>query len=125
MTKPNFEIPTQVREIAEKSVDQARKAFDGLVQAAQKAAGTVEGSTSTLTASAKDVNAKVLSYAEANIGANFDFAANLAKAKDFNEIIKLQTDFVQAQLAKYTEQAKELGAVAQKVVADAASQLKA
>ena len=37
MTNLNLEIPTEVREFAEKTVDQARKAFDSYVAAAQKA----------------------------------------------------------------------------------------
>jgi hypothetical protein len=32
----NFEIPTEVRQLAVKSVDEAKRAFDSLVVAAQK-----------------------------------------------------------------------------------------
>ncbi len=125
MANPTYEIPAQVREIAEKSVDQARKAVDSLMQAAQKAGQTVEGSASTLSSSTKDVNAKVIAYAEANIGASFDLATSVAKAKDYNEILKLNTSFVQAQMQAYAEQAKELGALAQKAVTEATSSVKA
>ena len=37
MTNKPYEIPTEVRDFAEKSVDQARKAVSGFLDAAQKA----------------------------------------------------------------------------------------
>ena len=44
---PNFEVPAEMREFAERSIEQARKAMDGFVSAAMKAADTFEGSSST------------------------------------------------------------------------------
>ena len=38
----NFDVPTQMRQFAEQSVEQARKAVDGFVAAAQKAVATAE-----------------------------------------------------------------------------------
>ena len=38
----NFEIPTEMRQVAEKSLEDARKAFDGFIAAAQKAAAEIE-----------------------------------------------------------------------------------
>ena len=42
----NFEIPREMRTFAEQSVEQARKAFDGFMTAAQKAASSIEGQAS-------------------------------------------------------------------------------
>ena len=39
----NYEIPPEMRDFAEKSVEQARKAIDGFMNAAQKTADTFEG----------------------------------------------------------------------------------
>ena len=66
MQTPNFEIPTEMRDFAEKSVDQARKAFDGFIGAAHKAMETLEGSTSSMQANATETTRKSLSYAEQN-----------------------------------------------------------
>ena len=49
----NYEIPPEMRDFAEKSVEQARKAIDGFMTAAQKTADTFEGSANTVQASAK------------------------------------------------------------------------
>ena len=50
-----FEIPAEMRNMAEQSVDQAKKAFDGFMSAAQQAVAAVEGQTAAAQAGAKDV----------------------------------------------------------------------
>jgi hypothetical protein len=40
---PNFEIPAEMRQMAEQSVEQAKKAFDGFIAAAQQAVSNFEG----------------------------------------------------------------------------------
>ena len=46
---PNFQVPEEMRDFAEKSVEQARKAFDGFLGAAHKAIDSVEGRASRST----------------------------------------------------------------------------
>jgi len=116
MTKTPYEIPPEMRDFAEKSVDQARKAFEGFVGAAQKAAGSVEGTAANVTSSAKEVGGKAMTYAQTNVNAAFDLAQKLVKAKDFNEVIALQTEFVKAQTASIQAQAQEFGAAVKQVM---------
>ena len=110
MNKP-YEIPSEMRDMAERSVDQARKAFEGFVGAAQKAAGTLTGATSTFQSGAVTVSSKTMAYAEANVKAAFDHAQKLVKAKDMQEIMQLQSDYVKAQIATLQEQAREIGEI--------------
>jgi phasin len=119
-TTPGYEIPPQVREMAEKSVDEAKKAFDGFVTQAQKAVTAIEGQASAAQAGAKDFNSKAISFAEANVAASFEFAQKLVRAGDINEVVRLQTEYVQSQMKAFSEQAKELGAAATKAMTDAA-----
>ena len=74
MQTPNFEIPTEMRDFAEKSVDQARNAVGTMMANAIKAsrAGQTSGHTfqSTLSAAV----AKGFDHAQANANATFDFA---------------------------------------------------
>lgn len=115
MTAPQgskYEIPGEMREFAEKSVDQARKAFDGFLGAANKAVDTLQGSTSTMHASASDATKKTLSYAEQNIAAAFDHAQKLVRAKDLQEAMQIQTEFAKTQFAALQAQMKELGEAA-------------
>ena len=110
---PSYEIPGEMRDFAEKSVDQARKAFEGFVGAAQKAAGQADDTAATLSTNAKAVGGKAMSYAETNIRAAFDHAQKLVRAKDMTEVMALQSDFVREQMAAMQEQAKELGSTFQ------------
>lgn len=104
-----FEIPPEMRNVAEQSVVQARQAFDSFMDAAQKAAAKLEEQAAVVQAGAKGANEKIMGYAERNIAASFDFAQRLARAKDVQEIGKLQQEFIQAQMKALTEQAQELG----------------
>lgn len=108
-----YEVPTEMRDFAEKSVDQARKAFDGFLSAAQKAADTLQGSSSTLQSTASDATKRTLSYAEQNVQAAFDHAAKLVRAADVQEAMKLQADYARTQFAAMQGQLKELGEMAQ------------
>jgi phasin len=104
-----FEIPAEMRNVAEQSVVQARQAFDSFMDAAQKAATKLEEQAAVVQAGAKGTSEKIMSYAERNIAASFDFAQRLARAKDVQEIAKLQQEFMQAQMKALTEQAQDLG----------------
>jgi len=114
MANTPFEIPNELRDFAERSVDQARKAFEGFVSVAQKAVGTVDSATATSQTQVKSVGAQVLGYAEQNVNAAFDLAHKLVQAKDPQEAFTLQSEYLKAQLASLQEQAKELGSLIQK-----------
>jgi phasin len=107
------EIPTQIRDLAEKNVEQAREAFLGFIGAAQKATG----STETLPSGAKEAMTKAMSFAEENVNAAFDLAQKLIHAKDVQEILTLQTEFATSQLTAMQKQAMELGTVLQEAIA--------
>ncbi|MEK4033097.1 phasin [Methylocystis sp. IM3] len=108
-----YQVPTEVRDFAEKSVEQARKAFEGFAGAAQKAL-TSTTDLPIVPPGAKDVGAKAFSYAEANVNAAFDLAQKLVKAKDPQEVFQLQAEFVKSQFEAIQEQTKELGAAIQR-----------
>ena len=114
MANTPFEVPNELRDFAERSVDQARKAFEGFVTVAQKAVGTVDAASATTQGSVKSVGSHVLGYAEQNVNAAFELAHKLVRAKDPQEAITLQSEFLKTQLAAMQTQAKELGAVMQK-----------
>ncbi|MGA0595820.1 phasin [Enterovirga sp. CN4-39] len=117
-----YEIPTEMRDFAEKSVEQARKAFDGFLSAAQKAMDSLEGSTSSMQANAVDATRRTLSFAEQNISAAFEHAQKLVRAKDLQEAFQLQSDFARSQFAAMQGQMKELGEIASSAARNASSQ---
>ena len=104
-----FEIPNEMRTMAEQSVVQARQAFDTFMNAAHQAAAKFEQQTAAAQGGAKGAGEKIMAYAERNIAASFDFAQRLARAKDLQEMAQIQQEFVKAQMQTLSEQAKELG----------------
>lgn len=105
----HFEVPTEMRAFAEKSVEQARKAFDGFVAAASQAANSLEGRAAAAQAGAKDVTQKVMGFAEQNVASSFDFAQKLMRATEVQDVVNLHSDYVKRQIQTLSEQAKELG----------------
>jgi phasin len=120
----NYEVPTEMRDFAEKSVEQARKAIEGFMGTARKTAETFEGSANTVQASTKDMTAKTFSYAEQNIAAAFDLAQRLVRAKDMQEAMQIQTEFVRQQFNAMQTQMKEFGAMAQSTMSQSAKTTK-
>jgi phasin len=115
----NFDVPTQMRQFAEQSVEQARKAVDGFLTAAQKATTTLETQANTAQAGAKDVREKVMGFAEENINNSFAFAQRLVRARDIQEVMALQQEFLQQQMQAMQSQARDLGAAATKAAENA------
>ena len=106
----SFEIPADMRQIAETSVAQAKQAFEGFMTAAQQAVSRLESQTAAAQAGANDASRKAMRFASQNMAASFAFAQKLAQARDVEEVVRLQADFLRAQMETFAEQARELGA---------------
>lgn len=108
--RPNLEIPGELRNFAESSIEQARKALDNLIGAAHRAIDETEHRVDTAQGGVRDLSRKAIGFAEANVSASFDFAARLAKARTLDEWVKLHSDFAVEQTRRFSEQAKAIGA---------------
>lgn len=117
----NFEIPAEMRAFAERSVEQARSAFDQFITAAQQAVSTAENRAATARSGAKDVTDLAMRFAEKNILASFEFAQRVVHARDVEELLQLQTDYVKTQMQTLADQTKDLGETAQKMTSSTAS----
>ena len=104
-----FEIPEQVRDMADRSVDQARKSLEQFLDATQKAVANVEGSAKSLSDGAADVNRQALAFIEENIAESFDLAHKLIQARTVEEMTELQQAFVRRQMATAADRSKQLG----------------
>jgi phasin len=106
---PRFEIPADMRALAEKSVEQAKQAFDIFISAAQHAVSTAENQAASVHAGAKEIGELAMGFAERNVTSSFEFAQRLLQAKDPKDVMALHADYVNSQIAALTEQGKELG----------------
>src|SRR5271157_2848462 len=98
MTASPFDVPNDLRDFAERSVEQARKAFEGFLAVAQRTTGIAGEAAGAGQGGAKSVTAHVLSYTEQNVNAAFDLAQKLLRAKDPQEAFALQSEYLKAQL---------------------------
>ena len=118
--RDRFEIPKEMRSMAEASFEQARKTFEKFVASAQAAAGSLEERNATVRAGAKDVSQKAIAYAEKNVQASLDYAQSLLKAKDVTDVMRLHSEYVQGQMRSLAEQASEMGQIVSKAAVEAA-----
>jgi phasin len=115
-----FEIPKEMRSMAEASFDQARKAFESFLGSAQQTASSLEGKGATVRASAKDISTRAVAFAEKNVAASLDFAEQLLHAKDLSEVMRLHSEYVQGQMKSLAEQASEMGQLVSRAAMEAA-----
>jgi phasin len=115
-----FEIPKEMRSMAEANLDQARKGFEKFLASAQQTAGSIEQRGETVRAGAKDISSKAMSCAEKNVQASLDHAQALLQAKDLTEVMRLHSQYVQAQMRSLAEQASEMGQIVSRAAMDAA-----
>ena len=115
-----FAIPPEMRTFAEQSVVQARKAFDGFIEAANQAFGQFQGQAMAARSSAQEIAQKSMTYAEQNVAATFDFAQKLMRAKDATELMGLQSEYLSRQMQTISAQVQDLGQSAAKMAMEAA-----
>ncbi len=104
----DFEIPSSVRDIASRSVDQAREAYNRFLEAARQAQDVVSKSSDVFASGAREMNEKATKFAEANVQANFELALRLVHAKDLKEALDIQSQFARQQMETFAQQAQEL-----------------
>lgn len=100
---PKLEVPAELRDLAEKTIDQAEKAFQMFFDAAAK-------SMSSAPAPAAEMSRQALSLTEQNIKTAFEHARKLVHVSDLEEAMRIQSDFLRTQFTNAGEQMKTLTA---------------
>jgi hypothetical protein len=106
-----FEVPQQMRDLAERNIEQARVAYDQFMGAMNQAMGMWAQSIpgNDMTAGFKAMQDRARTFAKRNADAAFALASDLANAKDVQDVISLLSQFAQSQMQAYAMQAQELG----------------
>jgi len=121
---PKLEIPAAFRELAEKSVSQAKDAYEKMKTAAEEATDLIEDTYATATKGASDYGLRWIEATRENTNAGFDFATKLMTVKSFSEVIELSTAHARKQFETMTAQGKDLAALAQKVTTETVEPVK-
>lgn len=105
-----FEMPQQLRELAEKNVEQARNSYTQFLDAMGKAAGMWSAAIpqTEATSGFKAVQERASRFAKQNADACFNMATELAAAKDIQDIMGIQSRYAQVQMQAFATQAQEL-----------------
>jgi phasin len=122
---PKMEVPAAFREIAEKSVSQAKESYEKMKAATEEATEVLEESYSTATKGSTEYGLKLLDAARLNTNAAFDFFAQFIAVKSLSEAVELSSAHARKQFEVVTEQTKDLTSIAQKVATDTTEPLKA
>ena len=121
MAENPFEIPQQMRDLAEQNIKQAHAAYEQLTDFVTKAVGAWADAlpASPVVAGFKEVQSRAAEIAKKNADSAFALVEKIAKAQNFQEILTLQTQFAQDQMKALTTQTQELhkliGETAQKL----------
>jgi phasin len=115
---PKMEIPAAFRELAERSVSQAKESYEKMKSATEQATDVLEDTYATATKGVSEYGLKLIEVARENANSAFDFATQLMSVKSFSEAVELSTAHSRKQYEAVTAQAKELAAMAQKVAAE-------
>jgi len=122
---PKMEVPTAFRELAERSVTQARDGYERMKAVAEEATDVLEDTYASASKGATDYTLKTIEIARDNTNAAFDFASQLVSVKSLSEAIELTSAHTRKQLDAFIEQSKDLTAIAQRVATETSEPLKA
>ena len=101
MAESKLEVPAELRELAEKTIDQAEKAFEMFFDAAGKSMASMPGGNT-------EISKQALSFTEANMKAAFEHARKLVHASDLQEAMRLQSEFLRTQFTNAGDHMREI-----------------
>ena len=101
---------------AEQTAEQITKQTQG---AMENYFGWLQTTMSALPWSNTNLNRILLSNATQNVTATFAFMHKLGQAKNFQDVVRIQTEFLQVQMNSFNEQAKIVGEIYTKAAKDA------
>jgi hypothetical protein len=115
MTKDNQALEA-LRATATQTAEQITKQTQG---AMENYFGWLQKTMSTFPWSNTNLNRILLSNATQNVTATFAFMHKLSQAKNFQDVVKIQTEFMETQMNSFNEQTKILSEIYTKAAEDA------
>jgi len=112
MNAPKLEVPAELRNMAEKTIEQAENAFATFLDAANKSMAAIPHPTT-------EMSKKALSFTEQNMKAAFDHAKKVVQTTDLQEAVRIQSEFLKSQIANAGEQIKKISGEVMSAVKDA------
>ncbi|AHY53185.1 conserved hypothetical protein putative granuleassociated protein CDS [Bradyrhizobium sp.] len=101
MIEPKLEVPAELRDLAEKTIDQAEQAFGMFFEAATKSMTSVPGAGT-------EVSKQALAFTEQNMKSAFEHARKLVHATDLQEAMRIQSDFLRSQFTSAGDHMRQM-----------------
>ena len=102
-----FEIPQELRQLAEDNVERARKLYLQFMEGISEA--WLTPSANKVPPGFNQIRERAIKITRENADAAFNLARDVANAKDLQELVTLQTRYVQSQMEWYAQQTQEFG----------------
>jgi phasin len=113
MVEPKLEVPAELRELADKTIEQAEKAFGMFFEAASKSMKQVPGAES-------EISKQALTFTEQNMKAAFEHARKLVHATDLQEAMRIQSEFLRSQFTNAGDHMRQITGAVMSSARDAA-----
>jgi hypothetical protein len=97
---------------AVRNLDQARKAIDNYLTFFQTGMSATPWTRT-------DLNKTLLEYTRRNVDVAFEFAQKLAQAKNLQDMVQIQAEYLQTHMKSFTQQATDLAEIASKATTSA------
>jgi phasin len=101
MVEPKLEVPAELRDLAEKTIDQAEKAFSLFFDAAGKSMTSMPGPGT-------EISKQALEFTEQNMRSAFEHARKLVHATDLQEAMRIQSEFLRSQFTNAGEHMRQI-----------------
>src|SRR5205823_3950873 len=119
-----FEVPEQMRALAEKGVSQARDNYAKFKDVAESNNSTIEAVFASASKGASAYSAKLMEIMKANAAATLDFAQELVTIKTPSEALELWSTHAKRQFEAFTTHSKEIAELSQKVASETVEPIK-
>ena len=101
MIEPKIEVPAELRDLVEKTIDQTEKAFGMFFDAANK-------SVASMPNPGTEISRQALTFTEQNMKAAFEHARKLVHATDLQQAMQIQSEFLRSQFTNAGEHMRQI-----------------
>ena len=106
--KQVFEIPPEMRDFAEKNVEQTRVAYGQFMEFMSQAMNAWSAPGAKENENFNILQERAMAFAKENAERSFALASEIAQAKNMQEVVTLQSRYVQTQMQTFGIQAQQL-----------------
>jgi phasin len=101
MNEPKLEVPAELRDLVEKSIEQTERAFGMFFEAANRSVSSVPNPGT-------EMSRQALSFTEQNMKTAFEHARKLIHATDLQQAMQLQSEFLRSQFTTAGEHMRKI-----------------